>query len=261
MKEIRMLLLLGVLISSASGHTLYAEFSDELHPNTQADFWIAYGHGGSADTELVSLPVARMISPSEETTQLALEPYEDGLKGTATLKQAGCYILDMQMESTLFNPSWFGASGEISLVQKYGRALMPVASGQGYDWSSGVGLEIVPETDPYELRSGDQFKARTLWNGEPVSGSLSAIVTRLPEDVLMVQHAQETELSTESIDGSISINTTRPGLWVLSFEATLDESGTWDATSDDAGEHYKKGDRQEYDQIAPTAYLSFWVKK
>ena len=29
----------------------------------------------------------------------------------------------------------------------------------------------------------------------------------------------------------------------------------------DSIEEFKKGDRQEYDQIAPTAYLSFWVKK
>jgi cobalt/nickel transport protein len=256
-----MLLLLSTLASSASGHTLYAEFSDELHPDTQADFWIAYGHGGSADAELLSLPVARLISPVDETTDLELKSYKDGFKGTAMLKQAGCYILDMQMESTLFNPSWFGAAGSTSLVQKFGRALMPVASGKGYDWSSGSGLEIVPETDPYELKSGDQFKARVLWNGQPVSGSLSTIITRQPVDVLMVQHAQETELEAESADGSININTTRPGLWVLSFEATIDESGTWDATSDDTAGHYKKSDHLDYEQMAPTAFLSFWVKK
>ena len=261
MKQSGLLLLLVILVSPAMGHTLYAEFSDELSANSNAPFWIAYGHGGSADTELTSLSLARLISPGGSASDLVLEPYQGGLRGTAALGDEGCYIMDMQMQSTIFNPSWFGSSGSISLVEKYGRALLPAQSGKGYDWSSNSGLEIVPETDPYDLRSGDQFRAKALWNGNAVPGSFSAVITRQPEDVLMIQHAQQTELAGESIDGSISINTTRPGLWVLSFEATIDEPGSWTAEGDDSQGHYKKGDVLEYEQIAPTAYLSFWVKK
>jgi cobalt/nickel transport protein len=47
----------------------------------------------------------------------------------------------------------------------------------------------------------------------------------------------------------------------LSFEATLDETGTWTAEEDDSQGHYRKGDSLEYEQIAPTAYLTFWVGK
>lgn len=261
MKQSWLLLLLVILISPAMGHTLYAEFSDELSANSNAPFWIAYGHGGSADTELTSLSLAHLISPGGEASDLALEPYQGGLKGNAALGNAGCYVMDLQMESTLFNPSWFGASGSISLVEKYGRALLPAQSGKGFDWSSNTGLEIVPETDPYDLGSGDQFMARALWNGNAVPGSFSAVIARQPEDVLMIQHAQQTELAGESSDGSINITTTRPGLWVLSFEATIDEPGSWTAESDDSQGHYKKGDVLDYEQVAPTAYLSFWVKK
>jgi len=46
---------------------------------------------------------------------------------------------------------------------------------------------------------------------------------------------------------------------VLAYEATIDESGTWTAVKDDPSENYKKGDQIEYEEVAPTAYLTFWV--
>lgn len=256
-----LLILLSLMVSPAAAHSLYAEFPEDLASNSQADIWIAYGHGGSADSQIKSLSVARMILPDQEETNLLLEPYQDGLRGAIALKEPGCYILDLQMPSSLFDPAWFEAAGNKILVEKYGRALMPAESGEGFDWSDNSGLEIVSHSDPYGLKSGQEFKAEALWNGKPVPGSYSAVVTRSPEDVLMIQHAQESELEETSNDGKISFRTTRPGLWVLSFEATLDESGTWKAEADDSAGNYKKGDELQYEQIAPTAYLTFWVEK
>ena len=206
------------------------------------------------------MPLARLISPDGSEGELSFEPYQDGLKGSASFDEPGCYIMDLQMDTTFFDPSWFGAAGQKSLVEKYGRVLMPFQSGEGYDWSSGKGLEIVPETDPYQLKSGDDFRARVLYNGKPVPGSYSAIIARSPEDVLVVQHAQESEISGESPDGTISFATGRAGLWVLSFEASIDESGRWTAVGDDPNGNYKKGEGIEYEEIAPTAYLTFWLK-
>lgn len=261
MKAVNLLLMMGLLISTASAHNLYAEYPQNLSANSEAEIWIAYGHGGSADTEIESLPLARMISPEGEETNLELDPYEGGLKGDVALGDTGCYILDMQMPSSLFDPSWYGSTGSKSLVEKYGRALLPVLSGEGYSWSGGDGLEIVPETDPYLLKAGQQFKARALWNGEPISGSFSAVLSRLPQDVLVVQHSQQTEADGVSSDGQIDFALSSPGLWTVSFEATIEESGTWKAESGDSQGHYQTGDELEYEQIAPTAYLTFWVWK
>jgi len=261
MKSILHLLMLVALIASASAHSLYAEFPEKLSSGSESDVWIAYGHGGTADSELLDLPIAKAISPEGGEADLELEPYQGGLKGLVSLEKSGCYILDLRMEPSFFDPAWFGASGSKAMVEKYGRALLPVESGEGFGWSSNEGLEIVPEVDPHELKSGDMFSARTLWNGKPVGGSYSAVVTRTPEDVLVIQHAQETEVEGSTEDGKISFQLTKPGLWVLSFEATLDESGTWKAESDDSQGHYKKGDELEYEQIAPTAYLTFWANK
>lgn len=262
MKSISLLMLMGlILVSDASAHSLYVEFPRDLSTDANAEFWIAYGHGGSADQEILSLPVAKIVSPSGQSEELSMQPFQGGLKGDVAFPEPGCYIMDMQMNSTFFDPNWFGSSGSRSLVEKYGRALLPVQSGQGFSWSSGTGLEIVPETDPYGLKSGQQFKARALWNGKTAPGSYSAVIVRSPEDVLVIQHAQQTEQEGSSSDGSISFTATRPGLWVLSYEATLDETGEWTAKEDDPQVHYKKGEQLSYEQIAPTAYLSFWVIK
>jgi cobalt/nickel transport protein len=262
MKSISMLLLMGlILVSNASAHSLYVEFPRDLSTDANAEFWIAYGHGGSADQELATLPVARIVSPSGQPKDLQMQPLQGGLKGDVAFPEPGCYIMDMQMDSTFFDPGWFGSSGSRSLVEKYGRALLPVRSGQGFGWSSGTGLEIVPETDPYGLKSGQEFKARALWNGKAATGSYIAVVVRSLEDVLVIQHAQQTEQEGSSSDGSISFTATRPGLWVLSYEATLDEAGEWTAGEDDPQGHYKKGEQLSFEQIAPTAYLSFWVNK
>ena len=254
-----MLILLGLMISSATAHSLYAEFPQDLGADSETEFWIAYGHGGSADSQIESLPLARLISPDGSESELSLEPYQDGLKGSVAFDEPGCYIMDLQMETTFFDPSSFGAAGKKSLVEKYGRVLMPFQSGEGYDWSSGKGLEIVPETDPYQLESGEDFQARVLYNGKSVPGSYSAIITRSPEDVLVVQHAQESEISGESEDGVIRFAIGRAGLLVLTFEATIVESGTWTAVEDDPSGNYNKGTQLEYDEVAPTAYLTIWV--
>jgi len=261
MKVIALLSMLVALVAFGSAHSLYAEFAEKPALQSDMKVWIAYGHGGEAESKLLDLPVARLISPDGKVSDLVLEPYKSGLLGRISPGEKGCYILDLQAESTLFDPAWYGSSGNRNLVEKYARALIPVQSGHGFDWSDGKGLEIVPELDPYGQKSGDEFKAKALWNGKPIAGSYSAIVTRSPDDVLMVQHAQKTELEGSSPDGSLNFQLTRPGLWVLSFEATIEQKGVWKASADDLQGHYKAGDDLEYDQIAPTVFLTFWVGK
>ena len=261
MKTLALLILLGLMLPIAVAHQLYAEFPQSLDSETSAEFWIAYGHGGSADTKIDSLPVAQLISPVGSTKDIEVVPFQDGLKGSVSLEEPGCYLLDLQMMTTFFDPASFGSSGSKSLVEKFGRVLLPYQSGEGYQWSSGTGLEIVPQTDPYQLKSGEEFRVRALWNGKPVPGSYSAVINRHPDDILVVQHVQDTEFTGESDDGSINFETGQPGLWVLSYEATIDESGSWTAVADDPSGNYKKGDKLIYDEIAPTASLTFWVSE
>ncbi|OPY52843.1 MAG: Nickel uptake substrate-specific transmembrane region [Methanosaeta sp. PtaU1.Bin060] len=248
-----------MLISLASCHSLYAEFPQKLSANSQAKIWIAYGHGGSAESDLESLQKADLITPSGDASAIQLEPYKSGLLGSISLSEKGCYLLDLQAETALFDPTWYGSSGYRSLIEKYAHVLIPVESGNGYSWSDGEGLEIVPKTDPYGLKSGEKFSATAMWNGKPIAGSFSATIARLPDDVLVIQHSQQTEAEGTCSDGSMSFEIDKPGLWVVSFDATIDEPGSWTASSDDPKGHYKKGDKLQYDSIAPTAFLTFWA--
>ena len=234
MKSTCLLMLLGLLVSSAAAHSLYAEFPADLSSNSKADIWIAYGHGGSADTQIDSLPVARLISPDQEQSDLELAPYQDGLKGSVALQEPGCYILDLQMQTSLFNPAWFGAAGAKSLVEKYGRVLMPAGSGQGFDWSSGSGPGDCAPDRSLRPEVRRRVQGQSSLERQAASGSYSAVVTRSPQDVLMIQHVSGDRAGREQQRRKISFETTRPGLWVLSFEATIDESGTWTADADDS---------------------------
>jgi cobalt/nickel transport protein len=253
------LLVLAVagLISVSCGHMLYAEFSEEISAPSEVNVWITYGHVDEGQTA-PSLSIARAISPDGSSEDLDLDEQEDGLVGAVKIEEEGCYILDLEKEARLTDMEWFGISGPVSLIQEYGRVLMPAGSGRNSDWSSGEGLEIVPSVDPSNLGRGDIFKAQVTWEGEPIGGDYNAMVVRTPEDLLTIKHAQEVEVSGTSSEGEVEFELTLPGLWVVTFEATVDDSGSWTASSDDENSNYAEGDELEYDQITPTAYLTFW---
>lgn len=253
------LLVLAVagIVALASGHMLYAEFPEDISPNSEAQLWITYGHDDGGG-EAPDLSLARIVAPGGGEYDLNLEEDEGGLLGTVDIEDPGCYVLDLEKEARFSDMAWYGISGYASLILEYGRALLVAESGENHDWSSEDGLEITPLVDPSSLERGDEFRAETFWSGDPVDGDYSAMVVRAPEDVLMVQHAQEVEAEGSSTDGEIGFELTKPGLWVVTFEATIEETGTWAATSDDPNGNYDEGDELEYDQIAPTAYITFW---
>lgn len=253
------IMLLLEFIIPASAHLIYVEYPQWISAGSETSIFIAYGHGETADSNQLNLTVANLISPDGDETFLELEPHDGGLKGTVSPDMPGCYLIDLKADASFFDPSWLGISGSRTLLEKYCRALLPVESGKGFDWFRGDGLEIVPEVDPYGMKSGEIFRARALWDGKPVDGSYTAVVIRSPDDVLQIQHAMETDVEGTTSDGEINFSLTRPGLWVLTFETTFDEAGTWIAKNDDSNGRYRKGDKLEYEQIASTAYLNFWA--
>jgi cobalt/nickel transport protein len=247
------------LISIACGHMLYAEFPEDISAPSEVEVWITYGHEDEGLTA-PRLSMARAISPDGSSEDLDLKEGEGRLVGAVEVEEAGCYILDLIKEPRLTDMEWFGINGPASLIQEYGRAVMTAGSGRNSDWSSGEGLEIIPAVDPSDLERGDIFEAQVTWQGEPIGGDYSAVVVRTPEDLLTIKHAQDVEVSGSSSEGEAEFELTLPGLWVVTFEATVDESGTWTAESDDENGNYAEGDELDFDQITPTAYLTFWSR-
>jgi cobalt/nickel transport protein len=244
------------LVALASGHMLFAVFPEDAKEDSDVNIWITYSHDVEGET---APQLARAVVTRPDGTEgLSLAERDGGLAGTVDVGGSGCYILDYEMEPTYFDPGWIGFSGESSFLSKSGRAIMPVGTGGDCEISTGEGLEIVPQVDMTGIGRGDQFRAAALWNGEMVEGDYTAMVVKTPEDLLTVLHAYESEVEGTTGDGTIDFDLSKPGLWVVSFEATIEESGTWTATSDDPSGRYGKGDSLDYDQIAPTAYLTFW---
>jgi len=255
------LLLLAVagLVSAASGHMLYAEFAEGIVAPSEVEVWITYGHddeGQAAPT----LSMARAVSPDGSSQDLELEEVEGGLLATVSIEEEGCYILDLEKEPRFTDMEWFGITGPASLILEYGRALLPAVTGENSARTSKVGLEIVPAVDPSRIEAGTTFEAQATWEGDPIGGDYSAIKVRSPEDLLVVQHAGAVDLSGSSPDGAVELEIPSPGLWVVTFEATVEERGTWTAEGDDPSGNYAAGDELEYDQITPTAYLTFWAR-
>jgi len=250
------LLVVAGLVALGSGHMLFAAFPEEVSEASDVNIWITYSHDAEGETT-PQLARAEVIGPAG-TEGLSLAERDGGLAGTVEVGDPGCYILDFEMEPTFFDPAWIGFSGAASFLPKAGRAVIPVGSAGDCAFSSGEGLEIVPQGDMGALGLGDRFRAEALWNGEGVGGDYAAMVVKSPQDVLTVLHASDSEVEGTTSDGTIEFDLSSPGLWVLSFEATVEESGTWTATSDDPSGRYREGESLDYDQIAPTAYLSFW---
>lgn len=245
------------MISVSCGHMLYAEFPEEISAPSEVNVWITYGHVDEGQTA-PCLSMARAISPDGSSEDLDLDEQEDGLVGAVKIEGEGCYILDLEKGARLTDMEWFGISGPASLIQEYGRVLILAGSGINSDWSSGEGLEIVPSVDPIGLERGDIFEGQVTWQGEPIGGDYSAMVVRTPEELLTIKHAQDVEVSGTTSEGELEFELSLPGLWVVTFEATIDDSGSWTALSDDENGNYAEGDELEYDQITPTAYLTFW---
>jgi cobalt/nickel transport protein len=243
--------------SLASGHMLFAVYPEEVVEGSRIDLFITYGHDVGGDV-VPDLAVARLIHP-RGIDDLELWDEGRGLGGTVEIGDPGCYILDPQMETTLFDQAWFGLGGGSSLLPKSGRAIIPVGTGGDCGFASGDGLEIVPRVDMSGINRGDRFRAQALWNGAEVGGDFTGAVLKAPGDLLTVKHAHEYEVEGAASDGRIEFDLSKPGLWVVSFEATISESGTWTAEGDDPNGRYRKGDRLDYDRIAPSAYLTFWV--
>lgn len=244
------------LVALASGHMLFAVFPEEVSEASDVNIWITYSHDSEGETS-PQLARAEVIGPAG-TGGLSLTERDGGLAGTVEVGDPGCYILDFEMEPTYFDPGWIGFSGESSFLPKSGRAIMPVGTDGGCEISTGEGLEIVPQVDMAGISRGDRFSASALWNGAEISGDYAAMVVKSPEDLLTVLHAAESEVEGTTGDGTIEFDLSKPGLWVVSFEATIKESGSWTATSDDPSGRYRKGESLDYDQIAPTAYITFW---
>jgi len=123
------------------------------------------------------------------------------------------YLADEGLESVIAERARRGESRKASreLFSRSAKALVQGGGSglgsPGWERPFGLPLELVPEKDPYALRSGDDLPVRLLWKGRPLVG---ALVSALP------YAAPEAKVSLRSDrDGRVRFRAMAPGVWLV----------------------------------------------
>ncbi|MDR0354547.1 MAG: DUF4198 domain-containing protein [Deltaproteobacteria bacterium] len=106
-----------------------------------------------------------------------------------------------------------------NLSAKYSKAIINVGGGKGdlLDKPVGHKLEFIPLSDPADLKPGEAFSAKVLFQGEPLAGAtVTALPAGLEEPVL--------QATADSL-GLVSLKLDRPGLWRLMTEHLIEFEG------------------------------------
>jgi uncharacterized GH25 family protein len=103
-------------------------------------------------------------------------------------------------------PSKTGTVKEI--YSRCAKSLLSVGgTGTGWDRALGLELELVPERNPYDLKTGETLPMRLLYRGKPLDG---ALVVAIPAA------APETKVSARTdAQGRCELRLDRPGLWLI----------------------------------------------
>lgn len=94
------------------------------------------------------------------------------------------------------------------IYSRCAKSLLRVGDGSGdeHDRVLGLELELVPERNPYALKTGETLPVRLLYRGKPLDG---ALVMALPGE------SPDARVSARSEDGRASLRLDRPGLWLI----------------------------------------------
>jgi uncharacterized GH25 family protein len=105
--------------------------------------------------------------------------------------------------------------------RKHAKTFVQVGGASDSSWAEPVGLEleIVPEADPFELRSPARLPVRVLKSGRPLPGF--ALAAAAP--------GAERRLSTTDAEGRASVLLDRPGPWLLAGTELRPRGDAWES--------------------------------
>jgi len=81
------------------------------------------------------------------------------------------------------------------------------AAGETYDEALGYTLELIPEKNPYEMKSGDALPLRLLYLGAPIEGVLvQGLVSTAPDRKVSARTDEQ---------GRVALRLDQPGVWLI----------------------------------------------
>lgn len=106
--------------------------------------------------------------------------------------------------------------------EKFAKLLLPVdGQSAGFDKVAGQRLEIVPMSDPFAVKPGDELRFKVLLDGKPAK--FDAVWATY--DGFSYQKDAWAYTAPPSAHGEATVKITKPGFWMVRTAVKLDEKG------------------------------------
>jgi uncharacterized GH25 family protein len=169
------------LAPAARAHFLWLDPpAAPAQPGQPAGVTIGWGHGfpNSEDCDAAKIDKVRAMGPEGGTAGLARR---GELAYTLTPREPGCHLVLASYRPGFLTKTTQGYKHqdkqglpEALHCFRYdlrAKALVPAGRGGGCDRRAGDTLEIVPRSDPSQLRPGDTLPVLVLYQGRPLAGA------------------------------------------------------------------------------------------
>lgn len=168
--------------------------TDSLHVGEKESLKLVLPEPGTSLIALSTEPVIRTV-PGEEFDDYLKD---NGLDEALSKRKKENKLLASAQESIVFYSKL--------LIRSEGK------SDDTYKKTIGYPAEIIPLSDPYQLKIGDEVRFKILINGKPVFGTRAKVCNRY-NNRTTIQN-----IYTEQ-DGTILVRISSPGPWMISFAA------------------------------------------
>jgi hypothetical protein len=252
-----LVLFLVLLMPFLYGHDLFIKLDTYfVDPHTEVRIPILNGTFELSENSVAADRVAELLlAPGAKPQRLSMESWDasgDTTFMTLQTGESGTYVLGVstnprliELDAASFNeyldhdgiPDVLEARGregelERDVVERYSKhvkAVFQVGESRGGGWGRGLGFaaEIVPLSNPYELRVGDDLLVSCLVFGEPIANQLIIAGGVNPEGTIA-------ERASRTDDAGIARFTIdSPGQWYVKFihmEKTAEEGVDYEST-------------------------------
>lgn len=246
---------------NASGHNAWLESKDQANVGDNERLYAFYGHlNDVAGITSPSIESGCLLAPDGQKLNLTMDK-SDWLPGfgwidysfsDVTFYWPGDYVFTIAKTPSVYDSSWHGSGpSNPRLGYSFAKAVIHVGNESDMSWDAGTSIELNPDKAPYEIKAKDNITFVTKYNDQPVNATYSAFPNC---------NSSKTQTGSSGEDGSFMVNFSQGGVWQVSANFDIAESGKWTATSESAG-HYKVGDEVPYNTTRYGTVMSIWVRK
>ena len=228
LRKLSLATFVAILSMSASAHEIVVVPSaTSVMPGASIDFEIHSTHVFAAPEELEAAEgvTAALVVPGGETRSVAISEADLYLSGSVKADTAGPLWLVAHRLGQVWSQTpdgWKRGGRDVNAdartaakYEKFSKSLLN-AGGPGFSEPVGHLLEIMPMSDPAEIRPGGALVVQVLHDGKPVQAEVTATFAGFSERAGTWAYATETYEGENGPEAEI--RTWAPGLWFVRTE-------------------------------------------